>query len=405
MRFWAKSVFLIIGKKLHIEGLENIKKNGKYILVANHSSLFDIMAIISFFPGVSWFGHARLLKIPVFRQILKMTDYVPMKEANIKNTKEMIDRLIEKSKGHTIAIFPEGTRTLDGKVSEFYRGFIHVLRASEINVLPVTLNGFFVLKPKNRFYINFNSRISVIIHEPLLREALIDKGDAEIIGIVKNIIESSLESYQIPENSGYSVQIAINPKMILNKEKKWVFIINPIAGNGFAISLVDKLKEMVRKYDLRAEMVYTAKKGHATTLSSQYAENGYSYIIGVGGDGTINEIAAPLISKKNVVTGLIAGGTGNDFIQITGFPDRFEEKDWEMFFKLNVIPMDVGQCNGKIFLNGMGLGFDAQVAAENYTEPGEVKRGGKNKYIWHILKTLLFFKEKKMIVISEGKQV
>jgi 1-acyl-sn-glycerol-3-phosphate acyltransferase len=202
MRIWAKSAFLIIGKKLHVEGQENIKKNGKYILIANHSSLFDILAIISFLPGVSWFGHARLLKIPIFSQILKMTDYVPMKRANIKNTREMLDRLIEKSQGHTIAIFPEGTRTQDGKISDFFRGFIHVLRASEINVLPVTLNGFFVLKPKNRFYINFSSRISVIIHEPLERGALIKKDDAEIINIVKNIIESSLVSLQKPENSG-----------------------------------------------------------------------------------------------------------------------------------------------------------------------------------------------------------
>lgn len=205
MRFWARSVFLIIGKNLHIEGRENIKKDGKYILIANHSSLFDIMAIISFFPRVSWFGHARLLKIPVFRQILKMTDYVPMKKASIKNTKEMIDQLIKKSKGHTIAIFPEGTRTHDGKVNEFYRGFIQVLRASEINVLPVTLIGFFVLKPKNRFYINFSSRISVIIHEPLSRELLIDKDDAEIILIIKNIIESSLVSLLEPEFSGYPI--------------------------------------------------------------------------------------------------------------------------------------------------------------------------------------------------------
>jgi len=200
MRFWAKSAFLIIGKKLHVEGQENIKKNGKYILIANHSSLFDILAIISFLPGVSWFGHARLLKIPLFSQILKMTDYVPMNRANIKNTREMLDRLIEKSQGHTIAIFPEGTRTEDGKINDFFRGFIHVLRASEINVLPVTLNGFFVLKPKNRFYINFSSRISVIIHEPLAREELIKKDDAEIINIVKNIIESSLVSLQKPEN-------------------------------------------------------------------------------------------------------------------------------------------------------------------------------------------------------------
>jgi diacylglycerol kinase (ATP) len=146
----------------------------------------------------------------------------------------------------------------------------------------------------------------------------------------------------------------------MHQNKKWVFIINPVAGNGFAPSLVDKIKEMISKNNLEADLVFTAKKGHATALSKQYAENGYSYIIGVGGDGTINEIAAPLICKNDVIIGLIPGGTGNDFIQITGFPGRFEEKDWEMFFRHNVMPMDVGQCNGKIFLNGMGLGFDAR---------------------------------------------
>ena len=190
----------------------------------------------------------------------------------------------------------------------------------------------------------------------------------------------------------------------MNQNEKWVFMVNPVAGNGFPPSLVGKIKEMISKYDLQADLVYTAKKGHASALSKQYAENGYKYIIGVGGDGTFNEIAAPLIYKKEVIAGLISGGTGNDFIQITGFPDRFEEKDWEMFFKRNVISMDVGQCNGKIFLNGMGLGFDAQVASENYTKEGGVKPGGKNRYIWHILKTLLFFKEKRMTIISDGKK-
>jgi len=67
--------------------------------------------------------------------------------------------------------------------------------------------------------------------------------------------------------------------------------------------------------------------------------------------------------------------------------------------------MDAGTVNGMVFLNGMGLGFDAQVAAENYTEAGEVKKGGKQKYIWQIVKTLLFFKEKRMISItSEGRK-
>jgi YegS/Rv2252/BmrU family lipid kinase len=111
-------------------------------------------------------------------------------------------------------------------------------------------------------------------------------------------------------------------------------------------------------------------------------------------------MSRPLIDKNNVITGIIPAGTGNDFIQILGFPNRFEDKDWDVFFKGNTIGMDAGSCNGMIFLNGMGLGFDAQVAAENYTEPGKVKRGGKYKYIWHIVKTLLFFREKRMTVIT-----
>lgn len=113
----------------------------------------------------------------------------------------------------------------------------------------------------------------------------------------------------------------------------------------------------------------------------------------------MNEIAAPPVNRKDIVIGLIAGGTGNDLIQVTGFPDSFREEDREMFFRMNVTPMNAGTCNGKIILNGMGLGFDAQVASENYTESREVKPGGKGKYIWHILKTLFFYREKTMKVI------
>jgi 1-acyl-sn-glycerol-3-phosphate acyltransferase len=70
-QFWAKSVFVLIGKKIRISGKANIDPNVRYILVANHASLFDIVAIMSFYPGISWFGHERLLKVPLFRAELK----------------------------------------------------------------------------------------------------------------------------------------------------------------------------------------------------------------------------------------------------------------------------------------------------------------------------------------------
>ncbi|MDQ1332433.1 MAG: PlsC protein [Bacteroidota bacterium] len=188
---WARSIFLIMCKRLRIQGKENIQKGEKYIVIANHASLFDIVAIMSFYPGVSWFGHERLLKVPIFGRFLKLTDYVPFKEPTVTNTRHMLEQLMEKAKNRSVALFPEGTRTLDGRINPFYRGFIYLFRSREIGILPVTLNGFYDLKPKNRFYINFGSRLEVEIHKPIPREELINKNDSEIIDAVKKVIESA----------------------------------------------------------------------------------------------------------------------------------------------------------------------------------------------------------------------
>ena len=75
------------------------------------------------------------------------------------------------------------------------------------------------------------------------------------------------------------------------EKKKWVFIINPVAGNGSANLLMPKLEDMLAKKKINAEIVFSEHKGHAAGLSSDYYGKGTDYIIGVGGDGTLNEIA------------------------------------------------------------------------------------------------------------------
>jgi diacylglycerol kinase (ATP) len=182
--------------------------------------------------------------------------------------------------------------------------------------------------------------------------------------------------------------------------EKWSFIVNPVAGNGFAATYLPKLKSIIDDRQLDAEIVFTEYPGHATKLALERAEQGYRYIIGVGGDGTMNEICRSLIGCPGIITGLIPAGTGNDFVQILGFHDHLNDQEWDIFFRKETRALDTGNCNGKVFLNGMGLGFDAQVAAENYDEKGMVKKGGKNKYIWHILKTLIFFREKHVRIQS-----
>jgi 1-acyl-sn-glycerol-3-phosphate acyltransferase len=190
-KLWAKSVFLLMGKIIYVRGKENINEGEKYILIANHASLFDIVAIMSFYPEVSWFGHERLLRVPVFGKFLKMTDYVPFREPTITNTRHMLEQLMEKADDRSVALFPEGTRTTNGKINPFYRGFIYLFRSREIGILPVTLNGFYNFKPKTRFYINFGSKLEIVIHKPIPREVLINRSDSEITSAVKAVIESA----------------------------------------------------------------------------------------------------------------------------------------------------------------------------------------------------------------------
>ena len=188
---WARTVFFMMGKRLRVSGKENISKNEKYILVANHGSIFDIVAIMSFYPKLSWFGHERLLKVPVFSRFLKMTDYVPFREPTVTNTRHMLEQLMERSQSQKVALLPEGTRTTSGKINPFYRGFIYLFRTKRMPILPVTLNGFYDFKPKTRFYIDFRSKLEVVIHTPIPCEELIEKSDREIIDIVKSKMESA----------------------------------------------------------------------------------------------------------------------------------------------------------------------------------------------------------------------
>ena len=192
----------------------------------------------------------------------------------------------------------------------------------------------------------------------------------------------------------------------MNKKEKWVFIVNPTSGGGFGLELLPELERRVKAQPISAEIIQTEYHGHATEIASDCLGRGFTHFIAIGGAGTMNEMAGPLINKPGITVGLIPAGTGNDFIQILGFPDRFKDEHWDLLFAQPTILMDVGIVNGRHFLNGMGLGFDAQVAAENYVEPGEVAKGsGKGKYIWHILKTLLFYRERKVNITSEGRSL
>jgi len=186
---------------------------------------------------------------------------------------------------------------------------------------------------------------------------------------------------------------------------KWAFIVNPVAGNGYSLIVEKELIKQLEQRNIQAKLVRTEKHGHASQLAEELAKEGFSHIVSLGGDGTLNEMARSLINYPKCTVGIVPAGTGNDFAQILGLPVHFEQEDWDTFFEAHSMATDVGRCNGNYFFNGMGLGFDAQVASENYTDSGELKPGiGKRIYIWHILKNLLFFRKQEMMLSMNGEK-
>jgi diacylglycerol kinase (ATP) len=140
----------------------------------------------------------------------------------------------------------------------------------------------------------------------------------------------------------------------------------------------------------QAEYCEPASSAEAETRARQAAEQKRALII-VGGDGSINEIVNGLLaSGQSVPLGIIAAGSGNDFAWNTLQLPKDPQQAIERAFHGKQIKVDVGQVNGRYFLNAFSLGLDADIAVA----ANRLKRwpfmSGRRLYYGATLKQLLF---------------
>ena len=192
MKFWAKMLFWTMGRRVVVRNREFIEPGKSYLAVMNHSSLFDIPAVMTFIPDGSWVGRDKLLKIPVFGKMLERTNYIPIDTLSWRKSLEAIKKAsANASEGMTVLIFPEGTRTQDGNIQNFSKGFVRIMKETGVDILPITINGLFTWKAKYQKYINTTEPIEIIINKPVEAAQLNLMDDGEIIVLIKSIIESS----------------------------------------------------------------------------------------------------------------------------------------------------------------------------------------------------------------------
>ncbi|MBN2280513.1 MAG: 1-acyl-sn-glycerol-3-phosphate acyltransferase [Candidatus Marinimicrobia bacterium] len=156
---WVKAGFRFLLRsmliKITVEGLENIDKRQSYIFMPNHVSLFDMPVLAGYIPNVVRAVEAEEnFKIPVYGKLIKWVGNIPISRENIhasiKTFKAAIDNL---APGRSLAIFPEGHRTMTGYLGEFKKLPFFIIREAGIPIVPIGMSGLYQLKSKHSWII------------------------------------------------------------------------------------------------------------------------------------------------------------------------------------------------------------------------------------------------------------
>ena len=142
--------------------------------------------------------------------------------------------------------------------------------------------------------------------------------------------------------------------------KKIRFIINPKSGTARRRSVPALVESLLDKSLFESETSYTKAPGHATELAREAAERSYDIVVAVGGDGSVNEVAAGLIGSDTAM-GIIPMGSGNGMARHLRIPmDTIQAV--QLFNRCSVEPIDTLLANGRVCVGTLGVGFDAHVA-------------------------------------------
>ncbi|HKW78723.1 MAG TPA: diacylglycerol kinase family protein [Candidatus Limnocylindria bacterium] len=144
------------------------------------------------------------------------------------------------------------------------------------------------------------------------------------------------------------------------KRARALAIVNPAAGKGVGARVAPRIAAELGAVGLSVDVVTTPGPGEAARLASHAVEEGYERVIAVGGDGTANEVANGLVDSQTALA-LYPIGSGNDFSRVLGYP-RERKRLASFIAQARPRRIDVGEVNGRVFLNAAGVGIDGYVA-------------------------------------------
>lgn len=168
--------------RLSVEGIENIPPGKKFVIVANHQSLLDILVVLATLPPhFKFMAKQELFNIPFIGWHMALAGYISILRKSQDSGRQAVLKAREwLRKGVSVLMFPEGTRSPDGEIQAFKLGAFKVARDEKVDLLPVVIHGTGDAVPKKSLILKKNSRLTVVIGKPV---SISNQGDDAVVQV------------------------------------------------------------------------------------------------------------------------------------------------------------------------------------------------------------------------------
>lgn len=193
-RMWARSLLFFAGVKAEVEGLDKIDPQGRYVFVSNHLSYMDTPVVFSRIPvQFRFLAKKGLFQIPFLGWHLKTAGHIPVPREDPLASLRTLSRTAELIGTHGISVlfFPEGGRSLDGKLSDFKDGAAYIAIKAQTPLVPLALVGTREIMPMGSAVIR-PGRVRLRIGDPIATAGLTLKDRGRVTEAARKQVESMM---------------------------------------------------------------------------------------------------------------------------------------------------------------------------------------------------------------------
>jgi len=157
--------------RVRVSGREKIRPDVTYVMVANHQSFVDILVLFRLFKHFKWVSKTENFRVPFIGWNMTLNRYIRLKRGDKQSIGEMmVESTAALAEGNSIMMFPEGTRSPDGRLRAFKPGAFRLALENRTPLLPILIEGTADALPKRGFVLQGRHAISLRVLDEIPHE-------------------------------------------------------------------------------------------------------------------------------------------------------------------------------------------------------------------------------------------